>query len=370
MQLILILLSFWEGLTGITSVSPIHNLLFPETFMHVLMDTGFSFYNEILIIDTLNYTWTINPNIDTLKVPLLDVMSIKHKDSASYIGLSYASPIMDTFHTVFLSYNTEAINHRFTKQNYLIGGQTGSKTSHLKLALFHRRPSCYTSYLNTKISRMGFSVNGALSFHRMAYINAYIYRSLSYFNAGVFGIYTQKSTVLGPLLGVKTKNINVTLKIPIKNFARMPVLGNINLLYRHFVFLTLSEMLYDFKKDTIVHLFLCKALYTSKIFNGDIYYKKLSHSQTYGGDFSIHLNQYLRVGVFLQNRDTAFYMIPFLGLSHSLYSGELVTQLLMAYNDLKYLYYGVEFSLFRNLIIRVRKNKYGDFIGIFVRLLN
>ncbi len=370
MQLILILLGFWEGHKGITSVSPIHDLLFPETFMHVLMDTGFSFYNEILIVDTLNYTWTINPNIDTLKVPLVDVMSIKHKNSASYIGLSYASPVIDTFHTVFLSYNTEAINHRFTKQNYLIGGQINNKTSHLTLALFHRNPSCFTSYLDTKISRWVFSANSALSFHSMAYINTYISRSLSYFKTGVFGIYTQESTFLGPLLGVKTRNINVTLKMPIKNSAKMPVLGNINLLYRHFVFLTLSEMLYDFKKDTIVHLFLCKALYTSKTFNGDIYYKKVSNSQTYGGNFNVHPNQYLRVGVFLQNKDTAFHMIPFLGMSHTLYRGELVIQLLMAYDDLKYLHYGVEFLLFRNLIIRVSKNKYGDFIGIFVRLLN
>ncbi len=364
---LIFLFSFVNGNLSITTNPPLDKILLPEIFLSTTMDTGFAFYTDVLRIDTTTSIWVLNSEMDTIKEPVLDAMSIKLKDSLSYIGISYLSPIMDTSHTIFFSFSTKTSNHKFLKNYYLGGIKMGKKQKHLTLLVFYTNPSIYLFGINTRIGRWKFSLSPVLYHNSSIITNSSATFSTGKFKSGLFIISYPNSTLFGPVFGIRTQNLKATIKTP---FTYRKILLDFNLKYRNLSFIALSKMLYNTTKDTLTHFQLFRASYSSKLINIDTWYKKLQKSEIYGADFVLTPTTWLYTGYTILKDTLSMDLYPILGLKASFYDGELKNHTFLEFKNFRELYYGVEFLLFRNLILRIKKNNYTDFIGIFVRLLN
>ncbi len=363
-----IIFSFFQGNLTSTLNTHMYNLLFPEFFMNTIMDTNFSFYNDVMELDTITYIWRLNPKMDSTKVPLLDVMSIKLKDTISYIGASYISPVKDTLHRVFFSFSTKTSSHKFLKNYYLAGLKAGNPQKHIRFFVFHAPNSLYLGGINARISPWKLLISPALLNDSSTFFNSSVTYQTENFGGGVFGIYSKKSSFFGPVLKIKTSNLKGSIKIPLG--GNRALLGDIHLKYKNLLLIADAHMLYNTSVDTLMYSQFLRTLYSSKVLNADIWYKKIEDEISYGNSFILKPANWLHAGYFIEKDVHSVDLIPIMELNISMYNGELVNHTFWEFDNFTYLYYGVEFLLFKNLILRLRKNKYGKFAGIFVRLLN
>lgn len=254
------------------------------------------------------------------------------------------------------------------KNYYLAGLKAGKPQKNIRFFVFHAPNSLYLGGINARISPWKLLISPALLNDSSTFFNSSVTYQTGNFGGGVFGIYSKKSSFLGPVLKMRISNLEGSVKIPLG--VNRALLGDIHLKYKNLLLIADAHILYNTSEDTLMYYQFSRALYSSKVLNADIWYKKIEDETSYGNSFILKPANWLHAGYFIEKSTHSVDLIPIMELNISMYNGELVNHTFWEFDNFTYLYYGVEFLLFKNLILRVRKNKYGNFVGIFVRLLN
>ncbi len=362
-----ILLSFMSGNIESTMLPDITPELFPETFYSVVIDTNSLFYTESVHLDSLSGNWSVSPYIDTLKAPVLEAMSIKQKDTLSYIGINFTSPTFDTSHILFIQLDAKSEMHKILASNYLAGFNIRKNTIKFGSSFLHLVPSVYFARLQFQSNPILFITETALSNNHW-YTNSKLAYRRRNLQAGFFATGFKKLNHIGPFLGIQTKKIGIDARIPLTNYT-YPFI-RLRALYKNVKIFAGQQPVYNMNVNTLEKMDIFNLTYSSNNVYISSWYKSLNEEKHMGTSFLLTPMRWFQTGYILQ-KDTLKTSTSFIVTSRlSLYKGELINSINLTYHNFNSLYYSVEFLLFKNLLLSIKKNEHGDFIGVFVRLIN
>ncbi len=364
MQVILIVFSLFYGITEQT-LSISHPYFKMPSFHSFLLKDDLN-YSTLFYPDTITGNWKITDSIFLLQKPVLEAMSIKQRDSLSHISLDFISPIVDTFNRIFLSGTLKGTRMSYNT-SYSMGYSFRKNYLHVLSLLFRTSQKEYLSLSDLKLDRFSLREEtlwrDTLKFLKLSAtygsgnlrLGGFYWKSRKKscgIKGSFYGNYIS-SNLYFPLPSPNTIYFNALLKMP-----------------HAYLYLT-NDLAYDCNRDS--SFTYQKALLSIYPNNLEIKlwgYKGISDT-VLGGYF--HLNPASPIG-------GGFYLITDLqGEKHTaliitsqntLYNGELQYSVVLSFKNMRYIYYSVEILLFKNLVIRKIKTENGDFVGIFVRLVN
>ncbi len=362
MWLSLILVSFFYGITGknITLYLPYFE---SNTFHSFILEDNLS-YSLLFKPDILRGIWTLNDSSMITKVPVLDASSLKQRDSSNLITISFVTPVVNTSHKIMI----EASSYGNNTYNTHYAATYAFSYKSLKAQTFLLRTSTdyYLNSTTLSSSRLLFETENVLKNRLKLSKNRALYGK-STLKIGAF--YWQNPDAYYGITGIlKYKRILANIYISITD----PVKPFYNAWFRH-SFLNLyieRDLKYDINYDTTrinnrgILTLTPDGLYTAIWINSGM------NDTTYGLAFLLEPSPLLNGGFILSNSQNTSHASLILSSEQSFYNGELQLSLLLKFKNMKYLYYSVEILLFRNLVLRKLKSENGDFIGIFVRLIN
>ncbi len=356
-----LIISLYNGITG-HALSFYYPYFNNNTFHSVVLKDDL-FYNTIFRPDTISGEWTISDTALITKVPILAASSLKQKDSASFISIDFITPVFDTFNRVFLSLNA---NNKETSYKALsaIGYVRGIHNKRVLTLFFKTTDKSYANFTTLRMKQFNMKSETLWKNKLRFSKNDFIFKS-GIFKIGLFH-WNMHDTYYGITSGIKNTYVSFNMHLPI------------NVQKPFYTLLVKAPPLYiSLKKDLKYALQSENSLLEKREIVG-IRTKHLSANlwgieapdTLYGFSFMTHLSTLISGGFNAISTKNAHHASMILCSSHSFYNNELQYTLRIHFHDMRYIYYSVEILLFKNLVIRKFKLENGDFIGIFIRLVN